>query len=110
MYVKQLPVQPKRNGCLCCPDPQLHADLDMVIAVGFGAAFVTRDGELFYDGEMALQDGEEPKRLRDIEEAAKLEPTCDWRLVMHAPLHGEEYQRHDDTGHWTCIKANEGFA
>ena len=81
-----------------------------MIAVGFGLAQVTRDGELFYDGELDLRNGVSPKTLREIEEHACLEPTCDWRLILYGPLHGEEYQRHDDDGQWTCIKSNDGFA
>lgn len=105
MYVKQVPVKPKGNGCVCCPTPQLHADLNIWLCVGFGCCMVTRDGEVIYD---AMYD--ELLQLHHIEALAVLEPTCDWRLTMAGPLHGEVYQRHDDIGKWTCIHSDGGFA
>lgn len=97
------------QGCLCCPTPTTVANLNKGIAVGFGSAVCTRDGEEYYDGEAALQRDEEPKTIGDMEAAAKLDPDHDWQICFHAPLHGETYQRHgDDT--WVMIESNMGFA
>ena len=110
MYVKQLPVVPKHGGCACCPSPQQHLRMDRVIAVGFGCAQATRDGEIVYDETIAGYNDDPLLTVGDIEAMAVLEPLCDWRIVLYGPLHGEEYQRHHDTGKWTCINSNEGFA
>lgn len=85
----------------------IHIHREITVgAVGFGCAMVTCDGEHIYDECSA----ERLLTLRDIEKRAALEPTRDWRVTMYGPLHGEVYQRHDDTGQWTCIESNEGFA
>ena len=96
-------------GCLCCSTAADVAPLDMPICVGFGAAYVTRDGQIVYDGEASFRDGVEPKTVRYVEAFARLDPDRDWRIVKRGPLHGETFQRHgDDT--WVCVESNEGFA
>jgi len=96
-------------GCICCSTAAQVAPLDMPIVVGFGAAFVTKDGETVYDGEQDWKDGNETKSVRDIEVMAKAAPDHDWRIVKRGPMHGETFQRHcDDT--WVCVESNEGFA
>lgn len=76
------------------------------IAVGFGFAAVTRNGETVWQeddrDEMVWQ-------VKDAEKAARKAPRADWRIVLHAPLHGETYQRHGK-GRWLLIEKNEGFA
>ena len=81
----------------------------MMIAVGFGSAFVTKDDEQVYDGESDYQNNKKPKCVSDIEAMAKLDPDHDWRIVKYGPLHGETYQRHGDDA-WVCIESNMGFA
>lgn len=96
-------------GCFCCSTASEVAPLGMEIAVGFGSAFVTKDGDEIYDGERDWQNGNQPLTVRDIEAMAKNDPDHDWRIVKHGPLHGETYQRHgDDT--WVCVESNQGFA
>jgi hypothetical protein len=88
-----------------------------VIAVGFGCAQATRDGECVADGEVAfiVRNGI-PERMpewsltfQDIEDLAMLDPDHDWRIELNGPLHGETYQR-QGPGVWVCIETNEGFA
>lgn len=117
MYVKQPAVKPRGNPCTCCPDPKRHAPLNTVLMVGFGCCQVTRDGELVYEENAGwLAEGWDhnmPPTLMVVESHARHEPTCDWRLVMYGPLHGEEYQRQDDCegpSKWVCIDSNQGFA
>lgn len=83
-WTKLPPVQKSgvHKGCLCCPTPSVVASLEKQIAVGFGAAECTKDGDLVYD---------------------------DWRVVFHGPLHGETYQRHMENT-WVMIESNMGFA
>lgn len=108
-YDKLKPAEDIHIGCPCCSTTAKIAPLDMVVAVGFGSAFVTRDGDITYDGEQAWKKGEEPLTVRDIEAIAKADADHDWRIVKSGPLHGETFQRHgDDT--WVCVESNEGFA
>jgi len=81
----------------------------MGIAVGFGAAYVTKDGVEVYDGEADWQNEKEPKTVAEIEEIAAADPDHDWRIVKYGPLHGETYQRHDKD-RWVCVESNMGFA
>jgi hypothetical protein len=96
-------------GCLCCSTAARTARMNMPICVGFGSAFVTKDGVEVYDGEAALRDENEPLTVRDIEAMAKADPDHDWRIVKYGPMHGETYQRHCDET-WVCVESNEGFA
>jgi len=97
------------QGCLCCPVPSVVASLDMQIAVGFGSADCTKDGEHIYDGEADYNAGNEPKTIGDMEKIAALDPDCDWRVCFYGPLHGETYQRHMENT-WVMIESNMGFA
>jgi hypothetical protein len=110
------PVEGDNNPCACCPPIPTQAPLDKVVAVGFGSAQVTCDGEFVADGEngVLVRDGVterfEPWSLTfgDVEEMAVLRPG-DWRIELHGPLHGETYQR-QGPGQWVCVERNEGFA
>lgn len=82
--------------------------MGMIIAVGFGQAYATKNGKLFYDGEKDYDETETAKTVCEIEEIAKLDPDNDWRIVKDTPLHGETFQRQD--GKWVCIESNRGFA
>jgi len=96
-------------GCTCCSTAALKAPMNMEIAVGFGSAVVTKAGKTVYDGERDLQNGKDPKTVKEIEVIAKKDPDHDWRIVKHGPLHGETFQRHGND-EWICIESNEGFA
>ncbi len=92
-------------GCLCCSTACQVAHMDMVIAVGFGMANVTRDGVPVY---------EEPREgpywtVQDAENAALGDPDHDWQIMKEGALHGETFQRHGP-GRWVCVESNEGFA
>lgn len=110
-WTKQPGIESKdvKFGCACCPVPTIVASLDKTIAVGFGSANCTKDGEEIYDGERDYQDGKEPKTIGDMETLAKADPDHDWQVTFYGPLHGETYQRHaEDT--WVMIESNMGFA
>jgi len=98
-------------GCLNCSTATLEAPLDMLIVVGFGDAYATKDGEVIHDGEMDSQENDtyKVKRVKDIEDMAAKDPDHDWRIVKHGPLHGETFQRHGPNK-WVCIESNPGFA
>lgn len=85
--------------------------MDMLIAVGFGSAYVTRDGETVYN-EMDYRDsvdGSEFWTVQTAENVAAQDPNHDWRIVKYGPLHGETFQR-QGKGKWYCIESNKGFA
>jgi len=80
------------------------------IAVGFGSASVTRDGEEVYS---EPNDPDADQALiwtgADAEKAAAADPDHDWRISKYAPLYDAVYQRHGD-GQWVLIERGEGFA
>jgi len=106
----KLPPIEKENlhiGCLNCSSAALEAPLDMVIAVGFGSATVTKDGKTIYDERDA---GEENlMTVAQAEDLAAADPDHDWRIEKYGPLHGEVFQRHGP-GKWVCVESNQGFA
>lgn len=98
------------TACLCCPPKPQTLPHDFVIAVGFGMADVTRDGETVLDGEEAYGDPDQgPVTVADAERVAALDPDHDWRIRMYGPMRGQEYQRHGK-GQWVYVKRVPGFA
>lgn len=97
-------------GCLNCSTAALVAPLDMLIAVGFGSAYVTKDGEIVYD-EQRVED-EKFWTVQDAEDLAAADPDHDWQIVKYGPLHGETFQRQERQGiyQWICVESNKGFA
>lgn len=111
MYKKENLIEQKdlHIGCFNCSTATLEAPMDMVIAVGFGSAFVTKDGQEVYNGEKDYRDGKEPKTVGEIEKMAAKESDCDWRIIRHGPMHGETFQRQGNKK-WLCIESNGGFS
>lgn len=111
MAFTRLPALPGRNNpCLNCPPIETLIDLDRHIAVGFGAAYLSKNGETIWDenqGEDASY--EDALTVRQAEEMALLDPEADWRIHLHGPLHGEVYQRHGPNA-WVLVEKDEGFA
>lgn len=93
------------GGCLNCPPAYAIAPMNTLVAVGFGYAHISKDGEVVFDE----QQSDDFHTLEEFEAMADADPDHDWRLVLDAPLHSREYQRHD-TGKWVLIKQGEGFA
>lgn len=112
MSFEKLPAIDKNGlhvGCLNCSTAALIAPMNMIIAVGFGSAYVTKDDECVYDEQQAMQDEAEEWTVQDAENAALADPDHDWRIVKHGPMHGGTFQRHGP-GEWVCVESNEGFA
>jgi hypothetical protein len=83
--------------------------MDMPIAIGFGMAAVTRNGELVYT---EAADPDEVWTVRDAENAAckTSDPfNDDWRIIIVGPLREMIYQRQED-GLWVLIESGLGFA
>lgn len=116
-WIKLPPVASDKihHGCICCSNVQQIAHKGMWIAVGFGDAHVSKDGEPIWNesDESHKAEGENRNEnlwtLEDAEQAAALDPDHDWRIVKFGPLHGEVYQR-QEPGKWVLIESNMGFA
>ena len=101
---------PIHQGCLNCPSPTKTLKMNRRIAVGFGFAGITKNGEIIWHEPMCDEyDWRELPTLMTFENMARKEPDNDWRVIMDGPLHGEIYQRHD-RNLWVMIDSNRGFA
>ncbi|MFH1603172.1 MAG: hypothetical protein ABIH03_04625 [Pseudomonadota bacterium] len=109
-WTKQSPIDAKNLhlGCATCSTARMVAPMEMLLAVGFGSTYVTRDGDVVYD-ESDIADGGEYWTVADAEKLAAADPDHDWRIVKYGPMHGESFQRHGPEN-WVCIESNEGFA
>ena len=94
------------------------ARLDMVIAVGFGSATVSRNGVTVLDGERFYSNARRGLANRDgwttVRHAEKLarrrrRPRDRWTIEINAPLWSATWER-QRPGKWVCIEAGEGFA
>ncbi len=103
------------QGCASCPPVHGMASMDTVVAVGFGSAFVSKNGAVIYSEPSNTSDDPDlyaascNVTLELFERIATANPRDDWRLHLHAPLRGRVYQRHGP-GKWVLIESNEGFA
>jgi hypothetical protein len=89
-----------------------------VIAVGFGDAHLSKDGEVIWSELEGLRANPNPtlEELNnlpsflgsDAEALAIQDPDHDWRIVLNGPLSGRTYQRHGD-GQWVLVEQNRGF-
>lgn len=112
MSWKKLPPIEAKNihhGCLCCSSACQVAHMDMLIAVGFGSANVTRDGECIYDEQQAEHANAPMWTVQDAENEAAKDHDHDWQIMKMGPLHGETFQR-QGPARWVCVESNEGFA
>ena len=89
------------------PLSETPIQMDRVIAVGFGAAGVTKDGESVYDEQQV--DDDSYWTIEDAEKAAQADPDHDWRIFFFAPLYEATYQRQGQ-GRWMLIEKGRGFA
>ena len=109
-WVKMEPYEGKiYQGCLNCPPVQRLAPMDMVIAVGFGSATLTKDGQVVYSEPQRSCEEDEFWTVAMAEAEALKDPDHDWRITMFAPLRDREYQRHGP-GQWVLIASGMGFA
>lgn len=91
-----------RNTCGCSTYPCDHTGCDC-------------DGTFHNPGphcpgqEGAYHDGKPDVTGADAEALAAADPDHDWRIQLHGPMGGQEYQRHD-VGQWVYVKRIPGFA
>jgi hypothetical protein len=104
---ERLPAVEGSVACLTC-GAGAGTDLPMerMIAVGFGSAGYSKDGEILW--EECAEDENFPQ-VSDVEAQAAADPDHDWRIFFYAPLYEAEYQRQGD-GIWVLVKKGLGFA
>lgn len=107
-WTKKPAIQSGGPACLCCGTPTSVFPADGWIAVGFGAAGVTRDGKEIWS-EPNDADEDNIWTGADAEKVAAADPDHDWRIFKYAPLYEAVYQRHAE-GQWVLIERGEGFA
>lgn len=89
-------------------EPRHVLQMDKVIAVGFGAAFVTCDGETIWQEDIHAE-WDTLWSVQTAEDAALKEPDRDWRIHMIGPLAEGHWQR-QAAGVWVMYEKGEGFA
>lgn len=109
MPVKLMPAiegdQP--HPCLCCGPRKSQLCLESRIAVGFGMAALTKNGDIVWREHN--QEWDECMTVSQAEELAAADPDHDWRIVLDGPLRGSTYQRHGQM-QWVLVAKNQGFA
>lgn len=93
---------PVKGGCLSCPPKPAVLPLEWMLAVGFGAVTVTRDGEVVWAGDS------EKKRVAHFELKARETPG-DWRIRFESAMSEVRYQRQGDSA-WVLVFRGMGFA
>lgn len=91
------PLEPRR----CLP-------LDKVIAVGFGAAWVSCDSNTVWQ-EDSHAEWESLWTVRQAEDAAMKNPDADWRIHIVGALAEGHWQR-QAANEWVMYEAGQGFA
>lgn len=104
---KMKPLPGRVNPCLNCPPIIRLLELQRHIAVGFGDAHLECEGVVLWQEEQ--DEFKDCLTVAEAEAMAQQWPECDWRIVMHGPMHGETYQR-QGTGKWVLVESNGGFA
>lgn len=107
-YELMVPIKGGQGGCLCCGYQHEVLPMDAIIAVGFGMAQLTCNGDVIYD-EHDCNDEDEIITVADAESMAAKTPVADWRIHLVAPLSERHYQRQGDQ-HWVLYKKGTGFA
>jgi hypothetical protein len=102
----ETPIEGGPGPCLCCGGTHSILPMEAVVAVGFGAASVTRDGELVW--QESPRD-EEFRTAAEFEAMALADPDHDWRIHYYGPLSEKHYQRHGGA-HWVLYEKGDGFA
>lgn len=94
------------------PGTEVYANMDDVIAVGFGVAQVTHNGEEIFDGERIFKSAESDDDLltfRKAETAAAANPDGTWEVLLLAPLGMQKFRR-EAPDRWRLVEAGKGFA
>jgi len=96
-----------RSGCLTGGPQPIALAMDDLIMVGFGRAWVTRDGASVWE-ESPQTNEDDCWKAGDAEAAALADPDHDWRIVFNGALSSATYQRHG-AGRWVLVERGRGF-
>ena len=91
-YKKEKAIEGGYGGCGNCGYQYSIAPKNMIIAVGFGIAQVTKNNKVIYD-EDSIENEEDLWTLEDAEKEALKDEDNDWRIHLVAPLSERHYQR-----------------
>jgi hypothetical protein len=100
-------VEDSTHPCGSCKPRSTQLPMESRIAVGFGLAELTRDGESVWVEQG--QEWEDCMTVADAEELASRDPDHDWRIELYGPLRGSVHQR-QGPGCWMLVSVNDGFA
>jgi hypothetical protein len=92
------------GGCLHCGFQHAVLPMEAVVAVGFGSAWLSRDGEMVRE-----ERGDDFITAGEAEALAAADPDRDWRIHLIAPLSERHYQRQGEA-HWVLYEKGPGFA
>jgi hypothetical protein len=106
-WTKLPPLKGGIMGCANCGYKPSIAEMERRIAVGFGAATLSKDSEIVWSEDN--KEWEDCMTVAEAEEMAAADPDHDWRIHLFAPLSEVEYQR-QDVGQWVLVKKGMGFA
>lgn len=88
-------------------EPRAVLPMDKHIAVGFGAAYVTRDGETVW--QESNHDWNECWTVHRAELEASADSDHDWCIHLIGPLYEGHFQRQAPS-EWVMYKRGDGFA
>jgi hypothetical protein len=84
--------------------------MENLIAVGFGDAWLSRDGEVIWrEGPAYIEEESDIMTVGQAEELAAKDPDHDWRIHYYGPLSEEYFQRQGE-GMWVRYAKGRGFA
>ena len=107
-WKKEKPIKGGFGGCLHCGYQYDIAPEEMLIAVGFGVATVTKNGKEIYN-ENSIKNESDLWTLKEAEEEALKDEDNDWRIHLVAPLSERHYQR-QDKNRLVLYEKGQGFA
>ncbi len=107
-WKKEKPIKGGFGGCLYCGYQYDIAPEEMLIAVGFGVATVTKNGKEIYN-ENSIKNESDLWTLKEAEKEALKDEDNDWRIHLVAPLSERHYQR-QDKNKWVLYEKGQGFA
>lgn len=107
-WEKENPINGGFGGCLHCGYQYDIAPEEMLIAVGFGIATVTKNGKEIYN-ENSIENESDLWTLKEAEEEALKDEDNDWRIHLIAPLSERHYQR-QGKNKWVLYEKGQGFA
>jgi len=110
-WKKEKPIEAKHIVCLNCGDNHDVFSMNGVIAVGFGSAYLEKDGKIIWSEDEVPKDADFDKFMtgEQAEALAEKDPDHDWRIKKLGPLSEGEWQRQGEK-HWVLYREGMGFA